>query len=456
MDGPVAADARGRPRIGVVPLARPTFDVPFAEAAAAAAFAALDRLDAEIVGPRSLLFDAAAVEAALPQLTARPLDLLLGLQVTFTDATMTVRLAERVGAPLVLWAFPEARTGGRLRLNSLCGVNLAAHALGRAGHGYGWVHGAPDDAAALEEVRAWAEAGRLRSRLQGMRLGLAGQHPDGFDTCRYDAGELRRTFGVEVAPMRLADVFAAAEAVPEADADRLYAETQAQLGNLDALEQEPLRKSLKTYAALRSIADREGLAGMAVRCWPEFFTEYGCAACGAMAKLNEDGTPAGCEADVYGTLTTVMLRELSGQPCFMADLVDVDPASDTAVLWHCGLAPLSMADAEGPVRATIHSNRRKPLLNEFGLKPGRVTIARVSQAGNRTRLVLAGGEMLRAPLSFSGTSGVVRFDDPAAAVLDRLLEEGLEHHTSFAYGEHRPALRRFARMAGLPVLELTR
>jgi L-fucose isomerase-like protein len=229
----------------------------------------------------------------------------------------------------------------------------------------------------------------------------------------------------------------------------------ADLGNLAEMEQEPLRKTLKVYAAMRAMADRDGLAGVAVRCWPEFFTEHGCAACGAMAMLNEDGTPAGCEADVYGTLTSVMLRDLAGEPSFMVDLVDVDPADDTAVLWHCGLAPLSMADRAGPVRATVHSNRKKPLLNEFALKPGRVTVARVSQAGNATRLVLAGGEMVRAPISFSGTSGVIRFDRPATEVLDRVLGEGLEHHVSFAYGEHRPALRRFARMAGLPVLELT-
>jgi L-fucose isomerase-like protein len=444
-----------RPRIGVVPLARPTFDVPFAQETAKAAFDALDRSGFGIVGPRSLAFDAAAVEAALPALTERPLDLLLVLQVTFTDATMTVRLAEKVGAPLLFWAFPEPRSGGRLRLNSLCGVNLGAHALGRAGQRYGWVHGKADDPAAHAEVEAWARAGGLKRRLDGTRLAVVGQHPDGFDTCRYDAGALRATFGVEVAPMPLSTVFEAATAVPEAEADRLWAKVDADLGNLAEMEQEPLRKTLKVYAAMRAMADRDGLAGVAVRCWPEFFTEHGCAACGAMAMLNEDGTPAGCEADVYGTLTSVMLRDLAGEPSFMVDLVDVDPADDTAVLWHCGLAPLSMADRAGPVRATVHSNRKKPLLNEFALKPGRVTVARVSQAGNATRLVLAGGEMVRAPISFSGTSGVIRFDRPATEVLDRVLGEGLEHHVSFAYGEHRPALRRFARMAGLPVLELT-
>jgi hypothetical protein len=47
---------------------------------------------------------------------------------------------------------------------------------------------------------------------------------------------------------------------------------------------------------------------------------------------------------------------------------------------------------------------------------------------------------------------VVRFDRPAADVLDTLLAEGLEHHVSLTYGNHVPALLALAEMLDLPVL----
>ena len=62
---------------------------------------------------------------------------------------MTVRLARAVGAPVVLWGFPEGRTGSRLRLNSLSGINLAAHALGRTDIRCRYLHAAPDDPAVV-------------------------------------------------------------------------------------------------------------------------------------------------------------------------------------------------------------------------------------------------------------------------------------------------------------------
>jgi L-fucose isomerase-like protein len=160
--------------------------------------------------------------------------------------------------------------------------------------------------------------------------------------------------------------------------------------------------------------------------------------------------PAACEADVPGTVTSLLLQELAGEPAWLVDLVDLDPDGGTGVVWHCGLAPATMCDPAVRPRADLHSNRKLPLLAAFPLKPGRVTLARLSRARNEPKLVLLGGEVIAAPPSFSGTSGVVRFDRPAAAVLDGVVGLGLEHHLSLAYGEHRPALRAVAGAARAP------
>jgi L-fucose isomerase-like protein len=93
---------------------------------------------------------------------------------------------------------------------------------------------------------------------------------------------------------------------------------------------------------------------------------------------------------------------------------------------------------------------------EFALKAGRVTFARLNRLPNGAlRLAIGCGEILRAPKSFSGTSGVVRFDKPVMDVLDTVLREGLEHHVAMAYGDHTASLVVLARMLKLPVLMLT-
>ena len=462
-------------RIGFAALGRSTFDVPFAEQMCASALAALDSSGFELVGPRQLLYDADAAAAALDELKSQQgLEFLLLLQVTFTDATMTAKLIEETGLPAVMWAIPEPRLGGRLRLNAYCGLNLAAHALGKRGLPLASLYADPNDddiaqrlrsmtaplalapsrAAVVPEGNGTAEAAeRILGALNGATISVVGNHPAGFDTCAFDADRVQRLAGINVTSLPMDALFDLAK---QADGDRVArvrAEVAGQLDKVDDVDAEQLDRSLRLFCGLEDIKKKTNAAGMAVRCWPETFTEYGCAACGPMAMMAQQSTPCSCEADVFGTVSTLMLQEAAQEPAWMADLVDVD--ARTAVFWHCGLAPLSMCDPEATPEATIHTNRKMPLLHQFPLKPGRITIMRVSQARNVPKMTLAGAEVVRAPMAFTGTSGVVVFDRPATDVAETIVREGLEHHYAIAYGEHRPVLRAVAHRIGLPVLELT-
>jgi L-fucose isomerase-like protein len=202
------------------------------------------------------------------------------------------------------------------------------------------------------------------------------------------------------------------------------------------------------------MAQQHELSGLAIRCWPEFFTELGCAACAAMSLLSDELIPCSCEADVNGTITQLMLQWFSGEQAFGTDVVGFDLEGDSAVVWHCGQAPLSMADPSFQPRGAIHSNRKLPLLMEFPLKPGRVTLARLTEARGDYTLVVGAGEVLRAPMSFTGTSGVLRFDRPAAEVLATIMDQGLDHHIALTYGDYVAELLALAKLLDLPVLRL--
>ena len=152
-------------RVGVLSLARPTFDVPFAEQVCADAWNLLEKIPVNWIGSRELLFDAESVESQIAKLKKESIDLLLIMQLTFTDATMTVKLAESFDVPLFFWSFPEKRTGGRLRLNSLCGVNLASHALGKSGIQCDYINFSPNDPETSEALSSWIKAFQTRKYL---------------------------------------------------------------------------------------------------------------------------------------------------------------------------------------------------------------------------------------------------------------------------------------------------
>ncbi len=439
------------PKIGVAGLARTTFDIPLAEEMFSKTWKNLEALNATVVGNKELLCDAEAVETAIKDLKAQSPDMLLIVQVTFTDAVMTVELAKQLNIPVLIWSFPEEREGDRLRLNSFCGLNLAAHALGKAEINFEFTHQAPDSKVATNQVIKLARAAAAVNKISESRLLVIGEHPDGFDTCEYDAEDLKKWCGVEVDRKELMEFLNEVPSIPDSDMMAVHEKLDKEVVNLGDMEEEPLKLSLKVFLNLQKTAQENNYNGLAVRCWPEFFTELGCAACGAMSMMNESKIPCACEADLYGVLTSLMMQILSDSPVFLSDLVDIKFEDNTGVFWHCGLAPLSMADPDKEVRAQIHTNRKKPFLYEFTLKPGRITFARISQSENKKKLIIGTGEVISAPMAFTGTSGVVRFDSPADEVLKGVITKKLEHHFSLAYGDYREELQTIAKMLNIPV-----
>ncbi len=466
-------------RIGVAILARPTFDVPYAGEMAAAAWQRLNELGHELVGSPDLIIDVEALSRATAALANEPLDAVVIVQATFADATLAAAIADVNPAPILLWAIPEERTGGRLRLNSFCGINLAGYRLTREGRRYRFLYRDPGDATTTEALAAILEAPMpaippvaeppsitsttpdaaaaarsVRVRLAASTVGIVGERPDGFEPCDYDADVLASTAGVTAETATLSDLFARAESASAESAQQVRVRVSTHLEGVEELDPEGLDRSLRLHLGLRQLIDERGWSGVATRCWPECFTEFGAACCSPHALLNDDGVPGCCEADAYGTVTSLILQWLGDGPAFVADLVDLDPSDQTGVLWHCGMAPLAMANPNVPARATIHANRRKPLLNEFPLRPGRVTIARLSQSRGVSRLTIGGGEMLDAPLPYAGTAGVIRFDRPVEDVMETVMTEGHEHHYGIVYGDVRPELEALAAQLRLPVIEL--
>lgn len=458
-------------KIGLLPLGRPTFDVAYAEARLAAMLARLEGTGKVFVGPRTLLLDADAARVTLAELNDAEIDRLLILQVTFTDAAMAVEAAG-LGAPLSIWAVPEPRAGGRLRLNAFCGLNLASHALGLNDRDFAWAYGNADTLPESELTTLLEGSSRLRrpetsavgtattagrriaEAVSGRRIARIGEHPAGFDTCTYSPEKLRALAGVSVEEITLQRLFADAGEVAAEEVQAVRSRTETELAGLGEMDQTELDRSFRLKVALSRMQTRSGYDAFAIRCWPETFTEYGGAVCGPVSMMGEARVPCACEADVYGALTQMILQEVAGAPVFLTDLVDVDTVDDSAVIWHCGQAPISMRDPDEAATAAIHTNRRMPLLYQFALKPGRVTLLRISQALGSPKMILAGAEMLKRPMAFTGTSGVLRFDRPASEVLPDLIASGIEHHMAVTYGDHRPILHAVAAAMSLPVLEL--
>ena len=132
-------------------------------------------------------------------------------QATFADSTLVNTIADKSQTPLLLWAVPEHPEGGRLKLNSFCGINLAAHSLTLRDYPFDYLYAAPADPHVLLALKKCHGAAKAFNGLRRARLGVIGEHPPGMDSCHLDVEEIESKLGVNVLRLDLEDVFPRSE-----------------------------------------------------------------------------------------------------------------------------------------------------------------------------------------------------------------------------------------------------
>jgi hypothetical protein len=105
----------------------------------------------------------------------------------------------------------------------------------------------------------------------------------------------------------------------------------------------------RLYVLLRSIVDKEGLSSISIDCLSFTFNANRILPlpCLSFTRLRDDGFAAPCEADVCGTLSSMLLQEISQKPSYFCNVSAVDEKRSTAVLRHC-VAPLRLMGRNAP------------------------------------------------------------------------------------------------------------
>ena len=458
-------------KIGILALGRPTFDVQYAKERLTVSLNYLSSTNHNILGSCELLLDEQDALNEINKFKNEDLDFIIIIQVTFTDSSTLLKIASCLEKPIGIWAFPEPRQSGRLRLNAFCGLNLASHTLGLNNIPFSWIYENPEkikeakfevlinskNSKRPEKILAIPSLGSkkaksIKEKIHNLKIGKIGSHPDGFDTCKYDQKKLMGLCGIKVDEIDIDTFLKDSRNVKSEEIEPTLNKLKKTISCIKEVNQKELILSLKLENSLKKLQEEGAYNAFALRCWPEMFTKYGGAICAPASISTENKVPCACEADVYGAVTQLILQEVSRQPVFLTDIVDIDVDDDTGVFWHCGQAPISMCNPKIKPTATIHSNRKMPLLFEFPLKEGIVTMMRISQSFGEQKMVLSKGKMIDRPLPFTGTSGVINFDNDTKEVLNNIISYGLEHHIAITYGDHIELLSELASELKLPIL----
>jgi L-fucose isomerase-like protein len=331
-------------------------------------------------------------------------------------------------------------------------------------HPVKWFFGRPADSLFLNRFKVTVAALRAVINLDGARIGLIGGVAPGFDNLIVDPRVYESKMGVRVISLELDALLARSKRIGAGDLVEKKVNAFIQPGvNLAEGHQEQLTALVKLQLGLEDLAEYHQLDAIALSCWPRFQVEPGVAVCSLVGQLNTLGLITACEGDVPSAAGMLALDYLTnGAVVTLMDLVSIDPADDSALLWHCGPTSPLLAGDEGVSMESLWlfeepGGRKMGLHNDLVLKEGPVTV--LGFTPELDHLLVFEGQIDPEKPSYKGSRGWlknIRIDGeecPVQALVETLINSGYQHHYPLAYGSLAPEASEMGAYLGIPMMK---
>ena len=293
----------------------------------------------------------------------------------------------------------------------------------------------------MQGIDDYAAASEAVARLRGRRVGVVGKPSGWLIASNVDYAAMRDRWGIEMVDIPLDEVVQGYEAVGN---DEVQDITDAFISKAVGIK-EPSRdevvKAMRLYRSVKAIVERYRLDAFTLNCFDLIPTTH-TTGCVALALLNQEGIPAGCEGDEQTLLTMLAAQVATDEMTFMANPSKIlDHTAHEMVFAHCTIAP-AMTDR---YIVRDHYESLSGVAVEGIFEPMDMTVVKCGGHGME-RFFISKARLLECTTNpnMCRTQLHLRLDEP----LDYFLERSIGNHHVIIRGDHTVRLATVLRLLG--------
>jgi L-arabinose isomerase len=393
-------------------------------------------------------------------------DLVLAMQLCFTQGVVPLKALLDFPRPLIVWntqllrTLPAEAGWDTILVNSgVTGIPELTSALVRSGRRFFFVSGHFDDERCRREIGEYAVAAHVARRLTNTKIGVIGHPYKWMTDLMVDQLAVIRHLGVVTECIEEGELSRATRSLEgDARVDEI-ARGLASAHKVSGLSRDVYLRSVRYALALERVVKEHGVDGLA------FFEQglldddgAGITAALGMSRLFGVGVPCTSEADLLTTIMMLVQQWAAGSSTFL-EHYGMDFAENTALLAHDSFGNLQLAadPAEVSIEPSIFykGSAGYGAALRFRYRPGAVTLASlfVGPPGGQSpfRMIVSEGTSrdfaprpIPAPqMLFAPDSGDIN------AFYRDWCTLGGPHHLAGCYGRHTGVLVKFAEVCGL-------
>lgn len=281
----------------------------------------------------------------------------------------------------------------------------------------------------MHGIDDYALAQKTVNELKGKRVGVIGKPSGWLIASNVDYAAMHERWGIEMVDVPLDEVVKGYEAIGDIEVQDLADEfINKAVGILEPSRDEVV-KAMRLYRSVKGIVERYRLDAFTLNCFDLIPTTH-TTGCVALALLNQEGIPAGCEGDEQTLLTMLAVQVATGKMTFMANPSKIlDNTAHEMVFAHCTIAP-AMADR---YIVRDHYESLSGVAVEGVFDPMDMTVVKCGGAGME-RYFISRARLLECTTNpnMCRTQLHLRLDEP----LDYFLERSIGNHHVIVRGDH--------------------
>jgi L-arabinose isomerase len=404
--------------------------------------------DLDLVSP-GVLATLDQVDRALDVFSNQDVDAVIACQITWGEDALILRAVEKLGStPLLLWCYsPYLRLPERMTMLDLfrasgpVGTLQASGPLKRLGKRFGYAFGSYEDAEAIRQIVAFAQASRVSRDLRSTRIGVLPYRCDQMTGTYVDEFRLRSELGAQLTYISTHDYRAICQQIPAARVAAFSADLRASYRIAPETTQAGLEKSARASLGLAEVAEHYDLDAIAIEdVGTELHRVVGLRPCLYVPALFERAVVS-MEAEVGGAVALLVLKALADRAPMYTEVFTVDPAENSLLVGHAGIhdAPHLVAHADDiliePDGEYVESEPDSAWMS-FRVKGGPVTLLSVFCDVERFKLVITSGEAQGGPRRLLGSPhAYVRLSTPLPEFFERAIRTGMTQHWALVHAE---------------------
>ncbi len=191
----------------------------------------------------------------------------------------------------------------------------------------------------MQGIDDYACAHDALAKLNGKRVGVIGKPSGWLIASNVDYQALSERWGIEMVDVPLDEVVKGYHAIADDEVQDITHEFISQAIGVKEPSRDEVVKAMRLYRAVKAIVERYHLDAFTLNCF-DLIPTTRTTGCVALALLNQEGIPAGCEGDEQTLLTMLAVQAATGEMTFMANPSKIlDNDAREMVFAHCTIAP---------------------------------------------------------------------------------------------------------------------